>query len=165
MRLILATIFPRILLSLFNDRAYFLCFSPQSILLIYLHCRFIINRTTFMSLIIWNILLSFYGMSETNVPMKATSHVKMDSGTRQLFENFGLDRDDIRAIDKEVKQNRKQGEYACMNCGKLEAEVSEKLKSCAKCSAVGRSVRYCSRLVPSTFPTFCLFTYLFDMKI
>lgn len=109
---------------------------------------FIINRTTFMSLIIWNILLSFYGRSETNIPLKATSHSKMDPIDRQHFQKMGLSKEEIRSTEKEVKQNRKQGEYACFCCGKFEVQFGGKLKSCAKCSSVGRSVRYCSRQVP-----------------
>jgi len=107
-----------------------------------------VRRCLFTTLIVWNILLSFYDLSETVVNVKYS--VKADlKGARDLANALGdkhLSKGKMRAIAKETKQFQKEkGVWVCASCGKFEFQASEAFKSCGKCKTIGRTVMYCGR--------------------
>lgn len=102
----------------------------------------------FTTLVVWNILLSFYGLSEEVVNVKTSA--KSDSkGAREFVKALGhesLTKEQVRVIAKETKQLQKEeGHWMCAYCKKFEFQVTEALKACAKCKTIGRNVMYCSR--------------------
>lgn len=101
--------------------------------------------TTF---VVWNILLSFYNLSETVINVKTS--FKSDSKDARAFANAlghkNISTEQIRAIAKETKQLQKEkGVWVCTFCGKFEFQVAEAFKSCGKCKTIGRIVMYCDR--------------------
>ena len=107
-----------------------------------------VRRCLFTTFVVWNILLSFYGRSETVVNVKTST--KSDSkGARDFASalgSAGLSKEKARAIVKETKQLQKEkGVWMCAFCGKFEFQVSGALKSCGRCKTIGRAVMYCDQ--------------------
>jgi hypothetical protein len=112
--------------------------------------RFVQNRTLFISLAIYNILLSFYGRSETYVPEKADTARRPSKAGVEAVKACGLSSADIKQIREETKKTRKElGHDCCAACSKFDFQVPDagRFKVCAKCNAIGRTVRYCSRYI------------------
>jgi hypothetical protein len=107
-----------------------------------------VRRCLFTTFVVWNILLSFYGRSETVINVKTST--KSDSKSARDFASVlggkGLSKEKTRAIVKETKQLQKEkGVWMCAFCGKFEFEVSGALKSCGRCKTIGRTVMYCDQ--------------------
>lgn len=102
----------------------------------------------FTTLVVWNVLLSFYGLSEEVVNVK-TSAKSNSKAARDLVKALGdksMTKEKVRAIVKETKQLQKEkGHWVCAYCNKFEPQVSETLKACGKCKAIGRNVMYCNQ--------------------
>lgn len=107
---------------------------------------FITNRTLFITLVVWNILLSFYGEVETLVPLKGSKRRKFTKEELKEMKNFGITTDTIASIRKESNAERKNAKSICHHCGKLEIELDNvQFKSCSKCIPTGIYTKYCSR--------------------
>jgi len=113
--------------------------------LVFVQKGFITNRTIFITLVVWNVMLSFYNQPETLVSIKATRNTKLTSGQRAALKDYGVSPKTIRAVEKETKQQRKEAQSQCKHCGKLEVELNTQFKSCGKCLAAGGYTKYCSR--------------------
>ncbi|KAF7978199.1 hypothetical protein HWV62_1418 [Athelia sp. TMB] len=114
--------------------------------MVHLQKSAIANRTLFITLVVWNILLSFYGESETLLQFKATKEPKVTPAEMAVFNDFGATSDSVAAARKEIMKNRKTAQSRCNACGKLQIELANvPFKSCAKCLAAGAYTRYCSR--------------------
>lgn len=108
--------------------------------------RFITNRTLFITLVVWNILLSFYGKVETLVPLKNSKGKKLTQEELKEMKNLGVTSDTIESAQKESKAERKNANSICKHCGKLEIELGNtQFKSCSKCVAAGGYTKYCGR--------------------
>lgn len=105
-----------------------------------------IRRCMFTTLVVWNILLSFYGRSETVVNVKTSGKSGSKSARNLVNALGGMSKEKARAIAKETKQMQKEeGHWMCAYCNKFEFQVPESLKSCGRCKTIGRTVMYCSR--------------------
>ncbi|KAF7978198.1 hypothetical protein HWV62_1416 [Athelia sp. TMB] len=106
----------------------------------------ITNRTLFITLVVWHILLSFYGETATSLLLKGTKGVKPTLKKMAQLEHLGTTVDIIVAVQKEIENNCQTPQSKCNNCGKLQtASADVQFKSCSKCSAAGACTRYCSR--------------------
>lgn len=111
-----------------------------------LRLRFIKNRTIFITLVVWNVMLSFYNKSETLVSTKPSYNTALTSEQRTALKDVcGVSSETIRAMAKEAKQERKDAQSLCRYCGKLEIQLNTHFKSCGKCLTAGGSIKYCSR--------------------
>ncbi|KAF7977903.1 hypothetical protein HWV62_2464 [Athelia sp. TMB] len=113
---------------------------------IHLQKTFIVNRTFFITLVVWNILLSFYGGSETLLSTKSAKETKLTPEKVALLKDFGTTSDMLATTVKETRDNRRTAQSRCSHCGKLQIELGGvQFKSCSKCLAAGGYVKYCSR--------------------
>jgi len=104
-----------------------------------------IRRCLFTTFVVWNILLSFYGLSEDVVNVK--TYTKPDSkAVRNVASAWQMSKENVRAIAKETKQLQKEkGVWVCACCGKFEFQAPRAFKSCGGCKNIGRAVMYCDR--------------------
>ena len=117
------------------------CMDPEFIAI-----SLIRNRTLFITLVVWNILLSFYGVSENLFSVKSTKELKFTPDDVAMLKNFGVTPDMLAAMRKETKGNRKTAQSKCNRCDKLQIELGGvQFKSCSKCLAAGGYTKYCSR--------------------
>ncbi|KAF7977905.1 hypothetical protein HWV62_2468 [Athelia sp. TMB] len=92
--------------------------------IVHLQKSAIANRTLFITLVVWNILLSFYGESETLLQFKATKEPKVTPAEMAVFNNFGATSDSVAAARKEIMKNRETAQSRCNACGKLQIELA-----------------------------------------
>ncbi|KAF7978206.1 hypothetical protein HWV62_1432 [Athelia sp. TMB] len=112
--------------------------------MIHLQKSFITNRTLFITLVIWNILLSFYGESETLLSLKGTKETKLTPEKVAALKKHGATSDIIAKAQQETKGNRKTAQSRCNHCSKLQIELGDvQFKSCSKCLAAGGYTREC----------------------
>ncbi|KAJ7440771.1 hypothetical protein B0H11DRAFT_1827672 [Mycena galericulata] len=108
------------------------------------------GRTYLLTMVVWNILLAFYGEYE---------NYGLDKGQREdpdelkrLKKLFGHEVD-VKSVAKETAANRQlpQAGRHCTSC-RLPAEKAgvETLSACQRCKAVGRLVFYCSKNCQTT---------------
>jgi uncharacterized membrane protein len=122
--------------------------------------RFVQQRTTFLSLVVLNVFLSFYGVSEDYTIVKprqsASSRQTARANAEEMFGKSNAHV--IKNAAREDREIRKSvGKEGCAACGRQESSVAqgsqstaEKFKVCGKCNGIGRTVRYCSRFVVIT---------------
>jgi len=103
----------------------------------------VMRRCLFISLSVWSILLSFYGISEPFVSVKSKGSVL--GNDFQEWAKSRLGKKTLRTMVKETKQAKKLSRWACSHCNKLEVDVGEAFKSCSRCMTIGRKVMYCGR--------------------
>ncbi|KZV66952.1 hypothetical protein PENSPDRAFT_755304 [Peniophora sp. CONT] len=106
------------------------------------------RRMLFISLIVWNVMLSYYGRAETYVSQALQRERGLSSDMRAAGKAFGLSDAEMRATEKETKKTHKeQGHSLCTGCGKYDFQLPEdfKFKSCARCNTIGRTILYCSK--------------------
>lgn len=106
------------------------------------------RRMLFISLIVWNVMLSYYGRAETYVPHSMHRDPGLSTDMRAAGKALGLSDHEMNAAQKESKKTHKQqGHSLCARCGKYDFQLPEgvKFKSCARCSPIGRTVLYCSK--------------------
>ncbi|KDQ10881.1 hypothetical protein BOTBODRAFT_57782 [Botryobasidium botryosum FD-172 SS1] len=113
--------------------------------LVFVQKGFITNRTIFITLVVWNILLSFYDRNETLVSIKNTRNAKLTHDQKTALKGFGMSSETMRSLERESKEERKHAQSQCKYCGKLEVELNVQFKSCARCSAARVYTKYCSR--------------------
>ena len=102
----------------------------------------------FISLVIWNVLMSFYGRSETYVSHAIHQNPGRSADERAAGKALGLPDSMINSTQKETKKTAKEhGHSLCSYCEKYDFQLPEgvKFKSCARCNAIGRTTLYCSK--------------------
>ncbi|KAJ7136880.1 hypothetical protein C8R44DRAFT_868973 [Mycena epipterygia] len=103
------------------------------------------GRRTYLTMVVWHVLLAFYGESQEY------GHNKVPRGDPEDMERFqkflppGME---VKSIIKDAEANRKRGERHCTSCG-LPARITgvATLLACQRCKAIDRLVFYCSRFV------------------
>ncbi|EKM56191.1 uncharacterized protein PHACADRAFT_122440 [Phanerochaete carnosa HHB-10118-sp] len=97
------------------------------------------SRTYALSTVIWNILLTFYGIEETQQP------IRPDRG--RFIHTEGLSKSATREIVREHNEQRKLIPNACSFCGLSEDRLpaGRKLQACSKCRQLNRRMFYCSK--------------------
>jgi hypothetical protein len=87
------------------------------------------------------------GETGTDLEGRGSSHVSSIEAPQGLFEP------PEQPSTKETALKAKCDELSnlCWKCEKLAAQPGQDLKMCGKCAAIGRTIRYCSRWVYSSF--------------
>ncbi|KAJ7184740.1 hypothetical protein C8R46DRAFT_883499 [Mycena filopes] len=100
------------------------------------------NRTYLLTMVVWNILLAFYGESETY------GLVKNHRNTREDLKPFegDLSAQEMKRVTKANAANRRQAEHHCTSCNLPASRAGvETLSACQRCKAIDRMVFYCSK--------------------
>ncbi|KAJ7681670.1 hypothetical protein B0H17DRAFT_1181942 [Mycena rosella] len=99
------------------------------------------TRAYLLTMVVWNILLAFYGESENYGLVKGQ---RTDPGQLKRLKELGGS--DVKSIARETAANRLLGERHCTSCG-LPAEKAgvATLAACQRCKAINRLVFYCSK--------------------
>ncbi|KAJ7738756.1 hypothetical protein B0H16DRAFT_1891232 [Mycena metata] len=100
------------------------------------------SRTYLLTMVVWNILLAFYGESETYGLQK--NH-RNEAEALKPFEQ-DLSAKEIKRVAKENAANRRLAEHHCTSCNLPASRAGvETLSACQRCKAIDRLVYYCSK--------------------
>ncbi|KAJ7029756.1 hypothetical protein C8F04DRAFT_1368833 [Mycena alexandri] len=100
------------------------------------------SRTYLLTMVVWNILLAFYGESETYGLGK--NH-RNEAEALKPFEQ-DLSAKEIKRMAKENAANRRLAEHHCTSCNLPASKAGvETLSACRRCKAIDRLVYYCSK--------------------
>ncbi|KAJ6613193.1 hypothetical protein B0H10DRAFT_2049855 [Mycena sp. CBHHK59/15] len=94
------------------------------------------GRIYYLSLSMWYILLTFYGVKEEIVKGKGP---RVADNSEPLTENIR----GFKKMQKEYKAERAEAVNGCWGCGKPEPP-NVKFLACSRCRSIGRWIRYCS---------------------
>ena len=105
------------------------------------------RRMLFISLVAWNVMLSYYGQAETYVSHATQRERGLSSTTLATGKALGLSEAQMNALQKETRKTHKQhGHTMCTCCGKYDFQLPDvKFKSCSQCKTIGRTIMYCGR--------------------
>ncbi|GJE88215.1 zinc finger MYND domain-containing protein [Phanerochaete sordida] len=97
------------------------------------------SRTYALSTVVWNILLTFYGMEETQEPIRPARATTASTGAVAKSEE--------RALMRSHNAQRKDMPNVCARRAVAETRLpaGAKLQACSRCRALGRRVFYCSK--------------------
>ncbi|KAJ7078736.1 hypothetical protein B0H15DRAFT_892038 [Mycena belliarum] len=101
------------------------------------------GRTYLLTMVVWNILLAFYGESENYGLVKGQRDDPKE--LKRMGQMLGGEVD-VKGIIRETAANRLRGERHCTSCG-LPAEKAgvATLVACQRCKAIDRLIFYCSK--------------------
>ncbi|KAJ7135225.1 hypothetical protein C8R43DRAFT_894337, partial [Mycena crocata] len=106
------------------------------------------KRAYLLTMVVWNILLAFYGESETYSLMKGP---RDDPEEARLLKKLIGSKMDIPRMRNETAANRQLGERHCTSCSFPAAKAGvAALSACQRCKAIGRLVFYCSKACQTT---------------
>ncbi|KAJ6597941.1 hypothetical protein B0H10DRAFT_2086485 [Mycena sp. CBHHK59/15] len=102
------------------------------------------GRTYLLTMVVWNILLAFYGESEQYGLVKGP---KEDPEELKRLKDLHIgSKTDIKNIINETAANRQLADRHCTSCGfPAEKAGVAALSACQRCKAIDRLVFYCSK--------------------
>ncbi|KAF7375367.1 hypothetical protein MSAN_00424200 [Mycena sanguinolenta] len=105
-------------------------------------------RAYLLTMVVWNVLLAFYGESETYGLLKGP---REDRGDLKFLKETFSDEIDVKRVVSETAANRQSAEHHCTSCGLPASRAGvATLLACQRCKAIGRLVFYCSKKCQAT---------------
>ncbi|KAJ7231402.1 hypothetical protein B0H12DRAFT_1192626 [Mycena haematopus] len=105
------------------------------------------GRTYLLTMVVWNILLAFYGESEQYGLGKGQRENREDIKFMKEQSKESLSAvDDVKRIVRETAANRRLAEHHCTSCGLPASKAGvAALLACQRCKVIDRLVFYCSK--------------------
>ncbi|KAK7447113.1 hypothetical protein VKT23_013750 [Stygiomarasmius scandens] len=108
-----------------------------------------VQRTTFLTYFVWNLLLAFYGEIELSVHSKLKDTCSKDEQVQSAFEKIrsagGWMAQGLKESAKATKDYNRNAIRTCIWCGRGPHQGVTNVLACQKCKDMGRYVYYCSR--------------------
>ncbi|KAF7335709.1 hypothetical protein MVEN_02226400 [Mycena venus] len=101
------------------------------------------GRTYLLTMVVWNVLLAFYGESEQYGLIKGQ---RDDPEHLKRLKKSLSGEVDVKRVASETAANRQRAERHCTSCGLPASKAGvETLSACQRCKAIDRLVFYCSK--------------------
>ncbi|KAJ7618730.1 hypothetical protein FB45DRAFT_932305 [Roridomyces roridus] len=109
------------------------------------------SRTYLLTMVVWNVLLAYYGESERYGLDKGQRGTMEENKSMKEAFRADLGSKAMKSAMSEVSANRENAEHHCTSCNLPASKLGlTTLSACQRCKAIDRLVYYCSKQCQTT---------------